>query len=223
MTRVRAFSVVALTIVIAFGILGQQALAQSPHHLHIQAIPPQSFNAGAPATPLLFQLSFGMGVLPPLDGGGADSWPCFGGAADCSTIAAGGVVIGTPIYTWPLTNCDGNTSSSPSCGQIFWFYEDDTGDNTSHLIVSLTAKQGANYVLDTGKFDFGPNPFPAGSVIIIYDDTAFGTLGATGKNNGFCAGSNKTCVDPVAGPVAISLTTQIGKQKISAKFSINLQ
>ena len=215
-----------LSLIVVVCLLSVFALAQSPHHLKLAVVHPAWSGVGVQnqaAATKLFQLSFGMGALPPLDEGGADEWPCFGGGTDCSTIAPGGVVIGTPAYTWSLAACDGNNPNATACGQIFWFYEDDTGDNTDDLIVSLIVKQGTHFILDTGKFDFGPNPFPAGSIIIIYDDTAFGTLGQTGKNNGFCAGSNKVCVDPVAGPASVALTTQIGSQKISAKFNINLQ
>jgi hypothetical protein len=223
MTKSRLFQVIASMAIVAFFVCGQQALAQ--HHLQARVMPATHQGiAQPPSGPvLLFQLASGMGVLPPVDGGGGDEWPCFGGSADCSTIAAGGVVIGTPSYTKSLTACDANTPTSPACGQIFWFYEDDTNDNTDHLKVSIAVKQGTKFILDTGIFDFGPNPFPAGSVIIISDDVAFGTLGATGKNNGFCAGSNKICSDPVAGVANVTVTTMVGTSKIMSKFNINLQ
>jgi hypothetical protein len=225
MTKSRLFLVLALTIV-AFSVCGQQALAQ--HHLQARTMPGvQPAGINPDATLLLFQLIQGMGVLPPVDGGGNDAWPCFPNAnangADCSQIAAGGVVIGTPAYSWSFTNCDGNTTTSPACGQIFWFYEDDTGDNTDHLFVNITAKQGTGYVLDTGNFDFGPNPFPAGSVVVISDDVNFGTLGATGKNNGQCAGSGKTCVNPIKGVVNVSLSTKVGTSKATGKFNVDLK
>lgn len=225
MTKSRSFQIAVLLVIVAFSLTGQQALAQ--HHLQARIAPGARMGSvNAPAvTSLLFQLSSGFGVLPPLDSGGADFWPCFtGGAnADCSSIPAGGVVIGGPGYTQSLAACDANSASATNCGQVFWFYEDDTGDNTDHLIVSIAVKQGTKFILDTGNFDFGANPFPAGSVIIISDDTAFGTLGATGKNNGFCAGSNKICSDPVAGIATVTVTTKVGTSKITSKFNINLQ
>ncbi len=225
MTRSRFFTSVVIAAVIAFCVLGQPALAQSARSLNftVHAVPANQFGLGAPVAPLLFQLAEGFGVAAPADGSGNPEWPCFGGAADCSTIAPGGVVIGTPIYTWSLSACDQNSSSVAPCGWIFWFYEDDTGDNTDDLIVAITGKQGANYVLDTGNIDFGPNPFAAGSVIVVSGNQGFGTIGATGKGNGNCAGSTKTCVNPVAGIVNISITTKVGSQKTTGKFKINLQ
>lgn len=226
----RLFQVFALMAIVAFFVCGQQALAQeSRHHLQARVVSGAEMRQVKNLAKFdeLFQLSSGFGALPPVDGGGNDEWPCFpnqnANGADCSTIAAGGVVIGSPAYTWSLADCDANTASSPNCGQVFWFYEDDTGDMTDHLIVSIVVKQGTEYILDTGNFDFGPNPFPAGSVIVISDDVAFGTLGGTGKNNGFCDGSNKTCVNPVAGIATVTLTTKVGASKITTKFNINLQ
>ena len=213
----------------AFLLCGQPALAQGPHHIQFRVVPGHEDGVRAQAGfDELFLLNSGFAALPPLDGGGNDEWPCFPGSdnpisADCSQIAAGGVVVGAPAYTWSLANCDASSDTSANCGQLYWFYEDDTGDNTDDLIVSLAVKQGTEYILDTGNVDLGQNTFPAGSVVVIYDDTAFGTLGGTGKNNGFCAGSKKVCVNPVAGVATVSFTTKVGASKISGHFNINLQ
>ena len=160
--------------------------------------------------------------------GGNDEWPCFPNGsnpndADCSSIATGGVVIGQPAYTQSFSACDASSSDSPNCGQIFWFYEDDTGDGTDDLVVSIVVKQGKNYIMDTGPFNFGPNPYPAGSVVVIWDDTAFGTLGETGPGNGFCAGSTETCVNPVKGVASVTVTTTVGTSTINSKFNIFLE
>jgi hypothetical protein len=175
----------------------------------------------------LEQLSSGFGILPPVDGGGNDEWPCFpnqnANGADCSAIATGGVVIGTPAYTQSLANCDNSGSTYAACGQVFWFYEDDTGNNTDDLVVSIVAKQGAKYVMDTGPFNFGANPFPAGSVVVISDDTSFGTVGQTGPGNGNCAGSTETCVNPVKGVVSVTVTTTVGTSTITSKFNLFLE
>jgi hypothetical protein len=224
--RIVVFAFIAL---VTFALSGQPALAQSSR-LHLKVVPGHQIGDRVPLAGFddLFLLGSGFGALPPVDGGGNDEWPCFSGssdpnAADCSQISAGGVVIGTPAYTWSLASCNGNTSASPNCGQLFWFYEDDTGDSTDNLIVSLTVKQGTNFILATGNIDLGPNSFPPGSIVVIYDDTAFGTLGETGKNNGFCAGSKKTCANPLKGIATVNFTTKVGASKISGRFNINLQ
>ena len=224
MTKSRFLSVLASLAIVVFFVCGQPALAQSPHHLQFRVLPGVHANGvhplkGVKEKAVLEQLSSGFGVLPPVDGSGNDEWPCFAGGADCSSISPGGVVIGEPAFTQSLSACDANASGAPNCGQVFSFYEDDTGDNTDDLVVSIVVKQGKNYILDTGPFDFGPNPFSAGSVVIIYDDTAFGTLGQTGPGNGFCAGSTETCVNPVAGKATATFTITVGTSTI--KSTIN--
>jgi hypothetical protein len=229
MTKSRLFQVVAFIAIVAFLVCGQQALAQeSRHHLQARAMPGMHKSGVVKALThfdQLFQLESGMGVLPPLDGSGNDYWPCRTGGsdADCSSIPSGGIVVGLPAYTWSLADCNANAAGAPNCGQIFWFYEDDTGDNTDHLIVSVVVKQGLDFILDTGNIDFGPNPFAPGTVVGIFGDTAFGTLGATGKGNGFCAGSKKVCVNPVTGIATFTITTTVGASRIMKSFDIFLQ
>ena len=222
--------VVVIMAIVAFTVGGQQALAQSPHHLQFKVVSPAQADRvpkGAKEKPVLEQLMAGFGVLPPVDGGGNDEWPCFpnqnANGADCSTIATGGVVVGQPPFTQSLSACDANSASSANCGQIFWFYEDDTGDTTDDLVISVVIKQGKNYILDTGAYDFGPNPFPAGSVVVIYDDTAFGTLGQTGPGNGFCAGSTETCVNPISGKATATVTTTVGTSTIKTEINMFLE
>ncbi len=228
MRKFRLFQALACCALVAFLVCGQQALAQSFHHLQIRAVNPSGAHAQAKSErKALEQLSSGFGVLPPVDGGDNDEWPCFpnqnANGADCSQISTGGVVIGQPAYTQSFSACDASSSSSPNCGQIFWFYEDDTGDATDDLVVSIVVKQGKNYIMDTGPFNFGPNPFPAGTVIVISDDTAFGTLGETGPGNGFCAGSTETCINPVKGVASVTVTTTVGTSTINSKFNIFLE
>jgi hypothetical protein len=233
MAKSRMFQLLAVLAVIAFVICGQPATAQNQHHIQARVLPATHADNMQPLKAskekaVLEQLMSGFGVLPPVDGNGNDEWPCFPGsdnpnAADCSQIATGGVVLGQPAYTQSLSACDGDTESSPNCGQIFWFYEDDTGDNQDDLVVSIVVKQGVDYILDTGAFDFGPNPFPAGSVVVIYDDTAFGTLGQSGPGNGFCAGSTETCVNPKSGVADVTVTTTVGTSTIKSAFKMFLK
>ena len=229
MTRYRAVQVgAALAVAVLF--VSGQAVAQ--HHLQFRVVP--GVHADGAQSPraakekkALEQLSVGFGVLPPVDGGGNDEWPCFpnqnANGADCSQIATGGVVIGQPAFTQSLSACDANTGTSPNCGQFFSFYEDDTGDSTDDLVASIVVKQGKNYILDTGPVNLGVNPFPAGSVVVIYDDTAFGTLGQSGPGNGFCAGSTETCVNPVAGKASATFTITVGTSTIKSTISMFLQ
>jgi len=229
MTKSRSLQVFACFAIVVLFVCGQQAFAQSVHHLQIRAVNPSGVHAqkGPNEKKALEELSSGFGVLPPIDGGGNDEWPCFPNAnangADCSQISAGGVVIGSPAYTQSLASCDANSSSATNCGQVFWFYEDDTGDTTDDLVVSIVVKQGKNFVLDTGPFNFGPNPFAAGTVVVISDDTAFGTLGATGPGNGFCGGSTETCVNPVKGVASVTVTTTVGTSTIHSTFNMFLE
>jgi len=232
MSQSRFFQVFAFTAILALFVCGQQAMAQNPHHLQMRALSPVDAGKiyppkGPTEKARLEQLSSGFGVLPPLDSGGADEWPCFpnqnANGADCSSIAAGGVVIGQPAYTQSLANCDASASGAANCGQFFSFYEDDTGDNTDDLVVSIVVKQGVKYILDTGTVDLGTNPFPAGSVVIIYDDTAFGTLGQTGPGNGFCGGSTETCVNPVKGPATATFTITVGTSTIKTTINMFLE
>jgi hypothetical protein len=183
-------------------------------------------NAGADG--VMVALISGFSALPPTDGSGFDEWPCEptsgDNSADCSSIAAGGLVIGTPAYTWSYAACDADSSMSTNCGQVFWSYEDDTGDNTDDVVVSVSAKQGTAFLLDTGNINLGANTAAIGSTVAISLDTAFGTLGATGRNDGYCAGSGKTCANPLpSAPITITMKTTIGRYKLMKSFKIVLQ
>jgi hypothetical protein len=229
MKKSRLFQLFMCLAIVGFIVCGQQALAQTVHHLQARAVSQNGVHSQARnEKKALEQLMSGFGVLPPVDGAGNDEWPCFPGGgnpndADCASIAAGGIVLGAPAYTRALDFCNANTSTSPNCGQIFWFYEDDTGNSTDDLVVSIVVKQGKNFVLDTGPFNFGPNPFTAGAVIVISDDVAFGTLGQTGPGNGFCAGSTESCINPVKGVASVTVTTTVGTSTITSKFNMFLE
>jgi hypothetical protein len=159
------------------------------------------------------------GVLPP---GGGD-WPCSGGNPGCTDIASGGLVIGSPSFTWPLANCDAKTKKDTSaCGQLFWIYEDDTNDTADDLTFSVVVTQGKSYILDIFS-DQGANPFGAG-VVYVSADLAFGSIGNhTGPGNGYCAGSAVTCVNPKAGLANVVITTTVGPYSTTQKFQINLE
>jgi hypothetical protein len=235
MAKCRLFQLLASLTIVVFLLCGQQVVAQDgPNHLQhrlVQRIQTDRPDSNPPPAANLFPLSAGMSIVPtPLDGGGNDFWPCFpnNGApneADCSTVPAGGATLGVLGYTISYANCDASQASSPEvCGQIYWFYEDDTNDTSDPLKVSLEVKQGTKVILDTGLITLAdPNPYPAGSIITIYDDTAFGTLGGTGKGNGYCGGTKVVCVNPVPGLATATVVTEVGTHKLTQKFNIWLE
>jgi|HubBroStandDraft_6_1064221.scaffolds.fasta_scaffold00203_3 hypothetical protein len=225
MTKSRLFQLLATLALAAFFACGRPALAQEkPYHAHVRIVPKSGVHANVVEAKTLKPLFANFGALPPTDGTGADEWPCFSGEPDCTGIAPGGVVIGLPFYTQSLAACDDDSSAYAPCGQILWFYEDDTGNNTSHLIASVVVKQGKEFILDTGPLDFGANQSPAGGLVLVYLDMAFGTLGdPTGPGNGFCAGSTETCVNPVKGEATVTITTTVGTSTIHNTFSMFLE
>ncbi len=174
--------------------------------------------------PGLYPLSAQFGNLPPKDGNGNDYWPCYTGGsnADCSSIPGGGVVAAIPVYAWSLSACNNSSPPATPCGQIYFLYQDLTGDTTDHLIVTVTVKQGNSFIFSKGPTDLGPDPF-YNEVVVFSGDKAFGTQGQSGKGNGWCAGSNAICVNPVAGLATGTITIQVGTYKLHQTFKIWLQ
>lgn len=219
----------AISAAAALGLSSSIAFAappvQSGSGFKVHAIPVGKLGLLLPQIPPgLYPLSAQFGNLPPKDGSGNDYWPCYTGGSnsDCSSIPGGGVVAGIPVYAWSLSACDNNAPPATPCGQIYFFYQDLTGDTTDDLIVTVTVKQGTNYILAKGPTDIGPNPF-LDEVVVFSGDKAFGTQGQTGKGNGWCAGSKHTCVDPVAGPANGVATIQVGPYVMKQKFNFYLQ
>lgn len=137
-------------------------------------------------------------------------------------------------------------------GQIMTSYEDWTGDSTDDILWVAEVTQGTSVIAHTGIQDWGPNVYGALTPpvnILFYQDFNFGALGQTGKNNGNCVpnfnyptsgppasfpvitAGGKTCVDPVAGPATISVTSEIAtptwtcskdvcKVKYNKKYSV---
>ena len=109
MTKTRMFMFAAIAVIVAFGVGGHPALAAAPqfHRSVIGHVPAQV----SPDTtgPTILQLVTTLGTLAPIDGSGNYEWPCLTGDPinwpDCSSIPAGGLVIGLPTYTVSLANC----------------------------------------------------------------------------------------------------------------------
>ena len=186
------------------------------------AVPLQQPGAVRPSIPPgLYPMNAQFGQLPS-NYNGTDLWPCYGGGANCTSIDQNGVVLGIPVYAWSLASCNNNAPPATPCGQIYFFYQDLTGDQTDDLILTVTVKQGSNYIFAKGPVDIGPDPYYMEDVVFS-GDKAFGTQGQAGKGNGWCTGSKHTCVDPVAGVANGEITMQVGPYEMKQKFAINLQ
>jgi hypothetical protein len=166
--------------------------------------------------PNLYPLNAQFGQLPS-NYNGQDQWPCYGGNTNCSSIDQNGVVVGIPVSAWSLSSCD----TATPCGQIYFFYQDLTGDQTDDMILTVSVKQGSNYIFDKGPVNLGPDPY-YNEVVVFSGDKAFGTQGQTGRGNGWCAGTRHTCVDPVAGLANGEVTIQVGPYQMKQKFSFYL-
>ena len=207
-------------ILLAFAALafGSSSAIAAPH---IGAYPTahSDTSPGIPsAGPGLYGIIADFGVLPPSDSG---DWPCYAGGSECSTIAAGGLVIGAPNFYWSLAACDAKSDKDTSaCGQLFWLYQDNTNDTTDDLVVSVEAMQGKNHILDL-SYDFGANS--GAGTFYVWWDVAFGTIGEkTGPGNGWCEGET-TCSNPKAGLANVAITTSVGSYSVTQKFQINFQ
>jgi len=220
MTKIRVIMFAALAVIVAFGVTGQ-ALAQDSvanPHIHVATLGTVRVpHANIPdATTALNQGITAMGVAAPLDASSLDEWPCFGdepsqaNAADCSSIAAGGIVLGIPVQNWSLANC---TNSSTGCGgQIYWTFEDDS--TTGTLYVSITVKQGSTIIFGTGSVKLGTIKGAPGTIEVISDDG----IAFLGAGSGSCA-TGITCGTAVSGPATITVATTIYTSK-TVKVSI---
>ncbi len=140
MQKVRVLLLSAMAVILACGILGQQALAQDEAgNLKIHAISTGHATPGSsdPAAPGMFQGIVAMGPNQPDPG----DWPCFGGNPSCADIAAGGLVVGVPVQVWPLASAN---------GQIYWTLETTTSAGTAKATIKVT--QGSTTIFSlSGK------------------------------------------------------------------------
>ena len=199
--------------------------AQSGFAFDVKAVPIQRNDSLLPQpAPNLYPLSMMMGTLPPTDEEGNIYWPCWTdtGNSACSSIPNGGLVAAAPTYEWSLSACDNDSPPATPCGQPYFLYQDLTNDSTDDLIVTVTVKQGSNFIFAVGPENHGPNPF-AGETVVFSGEKAFGTQGQSGKGNGWCAGSKHTCVNPVAGLATGEAIVQVGPYEMKEKFNIWLQ
>ena len=211
-TKIRMFTFAALAVIGPFGMVGQPALARAPQfqakvigHVPAQVSPD-------PAAPTIFQLVTTFGTLAPIDGSGNDEWPCLTGDAvkwpDCSSIPAGGLVIGLPTYTVSLANC---LDPNVACIGGVEVVEDDNPSTTKDFNWALRITQGDAVILDTGELNFGPNmpntiQFIGGNLYVGPGNCATGT-----------------CVSPVAGKATATTWTWVGKSVVVGHATINFQ
>jgi hypothetical protein len=148
---------------------GQQALAQddtqSKIHFRVKVAPKTQPETKRDVTSLAVTANFyphseafTATRYPSKNSDGSDLWPCLGNtstpATDCPTVGdlsvtflTGGGALGLSAHTWSLSACDGSTNGSSlggtpthiACGQMGTSYEDDSGDNASDLIYSISA------------------------------------------------------------------------------------
>ena len=218
MTKIRVIPFAALAVIVALGMIGQPALAQDfVSTLHLQGTiagrtAPHS-DAVPDAASQVHELYTTMNELPPLDGSGNGEWPCGGGSPDCADIAAGGLVIGFPFYSWSLTGC---TSSTLACGEITWMYETDVKSTTAKVSFQVTVTQGSTTkttIYSAGPLSGGKNPGQYYTEVWSLP---------VGFGPGDCFTTGTTCGTPVAGPATVTVTTTIGTQKTTGTAVIYL-
>jgi hypothetical protein len=201
MTKIRAFLFVALVSVVAFGVSGQQALAQgddatlSNAHVTLTDHWVPGVSSDALAAVLAGPVGF---VVPPPSEGPPPSWPCIAPTAPCSSDPAGGMLIGLPLQQWPIsgtTNC-----TAVPCGQIMATFETTTGTGAISFTVTITQGTTTIYSMSSGK-------------IGTAKAKQVGVVDLTGVQFDTTA---------VAGAATVTVTTTVGKTKVSGKTTIYL-
>lgn len=155
MKKDRMLLFVALAVVLACGFCGYQAVAQDLAGEAQARVITIGHITGA-AIPLasggMFQGITGFGINPPVAG----DWPCFGGATDCSGIAAGGLVIGTPLQVW--------SKSCSGCGQIYWTVQTTSATGSANITATISQGSPAKAIF---KFSGNVGTVPANVIDVI--------------------------------------------------------
>ena len=212
MTKIRMLMFSAIAVIVALGVGGHPALAAAPQfHRSVIGHVPAQVNPDTTA-PTIFQLVTNFGTLAPIDGSGNYEWPCLTGDAidwpDCSSIPAGGLVIGLPTYTVSLANC---LDPNVACIGGLEVVEDDNPSTTKDFNWALRITQGDAVILNTGALDFGPNmpntiQFIGGNLYVGPGNCAIGT-----------------CVAPVPGVATATTWTWVGDSVTVGHATINFQ
>jgi len=209
MTKMRIIMFAALAVIVVFGVSGLQAQVAGNAKLTAVTKVPTSGVSPDATVPGLIGGELGLGVLPPADSSGYAYWPCFTGDsdADCSSIPAGGWVSGIPYIDWSKSGC-----TNQICTQLTWWFQDNTTDATDDLVITVTAKQGSKYILNSGALDFGPNPFAGGYLVVLTAYEGFGTSE--------CAVG--TCSNPKPGDAVVETEVQVGSSTATTKTTITI-
>ncbi len=222
MTKIRVVMVAAVLAIAISSVCGEaqaQTAVRKNGKFTLFAVQKTSDNHVSPdgVSPAAFKLPgvtaglLSMGASSPPDGSGNPYWFCFTGSGpDCTSLPSGGWVGGLPYQAWSLSTC-----STTSCADIYSWFTGNTTDATDDLVWTFTAKQGTNFIYNTGPIDFGPNTFTGGALGAIYGD------GAIEFGLGSC--SVGTCSTPVAGKVTLTAVFTVGKKKATSTSTIYLQ
>jgi hypothetical protein len=200
MTKIRACFFAALAMIPLTGVGGQLAMANEgapgpQAHLTTIARPADVVPS---ATAVVFQ-GMTAWTLPPASAGPPPSWPCFAPNAPCTADPAGGLLIGIPLQQWPIsgtTNC-----TLVACGQIISTYQTTTG--TGSVGVTITIKQGTTTIFSFSKTKLG-----------TASANEIGIVDLTGVQLDTTA---------VAGNATITVTTTVGKSKVTGTATVVLQ
>jgi len=194
---------------LALGICGQQARAEPPGTIHarsfpLAATPDLNPNAKEPAM-TMGVVAFG--TYPPTDSSGNSEWPCFTGGSDpnCSTIPAGGVILGVPYQDWSVSAC--NVGPGAACGQIYWSFTSNHASGT--VMVSETITQGTKTIYQSGTTNLGMGTAPFQSW--VWDEIGMGPNACSG------------CVAVVKGPARITVTATVGSVTVTGHAPLIMQ
>ena len=192
------FVIAALAVVIALGAWGRPAMAADIavfDGIHVTVQASEHWVPNATAALLQGPVMWDNGTVVP---------PCFGGNSPCTTDPAGGVNIGFPIPFWPIngsgtgTTC--NNVTLQACGQIDSFIQTNTAEGKIGATITIT--QGTTTIFTYSNTDIGTAK--SGEVISV--SVAGIELDATA----------------IAGEATITVTTTVGKSKVSGKTTIVL-
>jgi hypothetical protein len=184
----------------ALGVSGQQALAQDAANLgnvHVTLTDHWVPGETSDATAAVLAGPVGFVAPPPVEGPPA-SWPCFAPNAPCSSDPKGGMLIGLPLQQWPISGAT-NCTTEP-CGQIMAMFETTTGTGAVSFTVTIT--QGATTIYTI-----------TGTQVETAKAHQVGVVDVTGVQ--FDATAK-------AGAATVTVTTTVGKTKVTGKTIIYL-